>query len=387
MPTKRFRVSVNGFVCSAQTWDDSLNGDGKADEVFIAVGYKKANKTGTILESVNPDQTPLMGDRWNNLNRIQAGSAWGGWGGIVSGDSFPTKSPWIRSQPLQDDRNWPPYKVWEGDLTKGEDVLFITPTIWEWDIGKSFWNGLIEWFAKTDDKFGKKAKEVISGQLPAYGWIFDAASLGIQVLATLPGMWSVFGEPMTRPIGTQRNPADPKGVLFNPQTLALTYETAELLSTTENPHGKGIGILSFRYVDDPHLWGDYSVYVQVEKAGGDNPLLTEMSIVREISRPEVYVIVGDAKFWIPDPPTLFRLYGGWAAVRVVPDGTLTNVTSLPKEGTILREEHAPHVWRIEGAQKRHIATPTVLARYGGWNMVRVVPDHSLAMIPIGAPIS
>ena len=96
MPTKRFRVSVNGFACSAQSWDDSLNGDGKADEVFIAVGYKKANKTGTILESVNPDQTPLMGDRWNNLNRIQAGSAWGGWGGIVSGDSFPTKSPWIR---------------------------------------------------------------------------------------------------------------------------------------------------------------------------------------------------------------------------------------------------------------------------------------------------
>lgn len=145
--------------------------------------------------------------------------------------------------------------------------------------------------------------------------------------------------------------------------------------------------LSFRYVDDPHLWGDYSVYVQVEQARGDHPLLTEMSIVREISRPEVYVIVGDAKFWIPDPPTLFRLYGGWAAVRVVPDGTLTNVTSLPKEGTILREEHAPFVWRIEGAQKRHIATPTVLARYGGWNMARVVPDNSLAMIPTGAPIS
>ncbi|MEK6801406.1 MAG: hypothetical protein AABZ34_01885 [Nitrospirota bacterium] len=74
-------------------------------------------------------------------------------------------------------------------------------------------------------------------------------------------------------------------------------------------------------------------------------------------------------------------------MRIVPDGTLTNVSQLPKEGTILREEHAPYVWRIEGAHKRHIATPTVLARYGGWNMVRVVPDNSLAMIPNGAPIS
>jgi len=387
MTTKRFRVSVNGFVCSAQTWDDSLNRDGKADEVFIAVGYKRANKSGTVLESVHPDQTPVMGDAWNRPNRIEVGSAWGNRGGIISGDSYPTTSPWIRSRPLQDDRNWPPYKVWEGNLTQGEDVVFLTPTIWEWDEGKSFWNGLIDWFSQVDRDLGPKAKEIISGNFPAGKWIFEAAELGVQALATAAGMWSVFGEPMTRPIGTERHKADPKGISFNPYILPLTYDRAELLSTTENPNGKGIGILSLRYIDDPHLWGDYSIYLQVEHADSGDPLLPELSVVRESSRPEVYVIVGDAKFWIPDPPTLFRLYGGWAAVRVVPDGTLTNVSRLPKEGTILREEHAPYVWRIEGAHKRHIATPTVLFRYGGWSMVRVVPDNSLAMIPNGAPIN
>jgi hypothetical protein len=385
MATRKYQVFINGFVCTNQTWDDSLNRDGKADEVFIAVGYKRANKNGTILESKEPDQTPVMGDTWDQPNRIQAGSAWGGRGGIISGDAFPTRYPWIQSIPPQDDRNWPPYKVWEGNLTQGDDAVFITPTIWEWDPGQDAWSGLIDWFRKADDKFGPKAKSIITGQYPAIGWIVEAASLGLQVLATIPGLWSLGGKAMNRPIGTQRDPNNPEGYLFSPQTLVLTYDLAERLCQ-ENPHGKGIGVLSFRYSDDPFLRGDYTLYVQV-KAGHDHvDVFPDLSIVRETSRPEVYVIVGGAKFWIPDPPTLFRLYGGWAAVRVVPDGTLKNVSSHPKEGTILREEHAPYVWRIEGAQKRHITTPTVLFRYGGWDNVRVVPDHSLAMIPIGPPI-
>ncbi|MBI4000699.1 MAG: hypothetical protein HY348_02820 [Nitrospira defluvii] len=267
--------------------------------------------------------------------------------------------------------------------------MFITPTIWEWDPGQDFWTGLIDWFRKTDDKFGKRAKEIFAGQWPAIGWIFDAASLGIQALATIPGMWSIGGKSMNRPIGCQRKPGDPDGVLFNPQTLVLTYDMAMLLQA-ENPHGKGNGILSIRYSDDPFLKGDYTVYLQVDTVPGPDTLVDpfpDLSIVRETSRPEVYVIVGGAKFWIPDPPTLFRLYGGWAAVRVVPDGQLRNLSSIPKEGTIVREEHSAPVWRIEGNQKRHITTPTVLARYGGWSYVRVVPDNSLAMIPTGQPIN
>ncbi len=389
MATRKYQVFINGFVCTNQTWDDAFNWDGKADEVFIAVGYKRANKNGTILESKEPDQTPVMGDTWNLPNRVQAGSAWGGRGGIISGDAFPTRNPWIQSPPPQTDRNWPPYKVWEGNLTQGDDAVFITPTIWEWDPGQDAWSGLIDWFKKTDDKFGEKAKAIITSQFPASGWIVEAVSLGIQVLATIPGLWSMGGKSMNRPIGAQRDPNNPDGFLFSPQTLALTYDLAEKLCK-ENPHGKGIGILSFRYSDDPFLRGDYTLYVQVNAVPDPNDPVDpfpDLSVVRETSRPEVYVIVGGAKFWIPDPQTLFRRYGGWAAVRVVPDGQLRNLSSLPREGTILREENSAPVWRIEGSQKRHIATPAVLARYGGWSYVRVVPDGSLAMIPAGQPIT
>ncbi len=98
--------------------------------------------------------------------------------------------------------------------------------------------------------------------------------------------------------------------------------------------------------------------------------------------------MGGTPFHIPDPATLLRLYPpGWPAVKVVPNGAIAALPVLPKEGTILREEHIPEVWRIEGTQKRHITSPTVLDRYGGWAMVRVVPDNALAPIPSGLPIN
>ncbi len=38
--------------------------------------------------------------------------------------------------------------------------------------------------------------------------------------------------------------------------------------------------------------------------------------LREWNRPEVYVVYGGAKFWIPDPPTLFELGFDWSHVGV-----------------------------------------------------------------------
>jgi hypothetical protein len=83
MPKGRYLVSVNGFRCNRQSWDDALNWDGKADEVYIAIGRKMVNKTGTILDSQDPVPTPVMGDTWNHPNRIQAGKA-SDRGGIIT---------------------------------------------------------------------------------------------------------------------------------------------------------------------------------------------------------------------------------------------------------------------------------------------------------------
>ncbi|MEV5936532.1 hypothetical protein AB0L56_28350 [Streptomyces sp. NPDC052079] len=57
------------------------------------------------------------------------------------------------------------------------------------------------------------------------------------------------------------------------------------------------------------------------------------------------------------------------------------------DGTLLKEEHAPAVWRMENRTRRWVVSPMVLARYGGWAAVRTVPDNALARIPTGAPLT
>lgn len=115
--------------------------------------------------------------------------------------------------------------------------------------------------------------------------------------------------------------------------------------------------------------------------------LSDGSVLREQNSAPVDVIFGGAKFWIPSGQVLNDLYGGWSKVVVVPDGSLEPVPTTPRDGTILREENSPEVWLIEGGDKRHIVSPDVLNRYGGWGSVRVVPDSATANFPAGAPVT
>ena len=264
MTKQRYRLVITGFQCHTATYDDSLEYDGKGDEVFISIGYKRATRDGTVLESIGPDKTLVMGDTNLQSGRIQVGSARDDKGGLLDGDAFPSKSPWKREIPLDDSRYYPPFKIWEGDLTQGSDAVFITPSIWEWDDGAGIFPSLVQWFVQTDQKFGQKAKEVFGPLAKPYEWIFDAVSLGIQTVGTLTGFWTGLGKPGTRPIGVQRDPANPDGVLFNPKILQLTYDIAEFL-LTENPTGHGNGILAINYLDDTFARGDYTLYLQLER--------------------------------------------------------------------------------------------------------------------------
>jgi hypothetical protein len=105
------------------------------------------------------------------------------------------------------------------------------------------------------------------------------------------------------------------------------------------------------------------------------------TVYREESRPEVYVIFGRAKFWIPSPDVLEQHYGGWGAVQLVPDGALAAVPSIPRDGTVLRELSSAPVYVVQGGLRHWIPSPEALELYGGWGAVREVPDGALAAIP------
>jgi hypothetical protein len=218
MPDATYRLAINGFTCLSETWDDAMNADGQHDEVFFRVNTKVADGAGAVKANSDVDSV-VMGDIQGFSNRIQVGSAHGflgrTTGGIISGDSYPTPTPYIRSADLDakaaaDRRLFPPYTIWEGDLSEADtDVVFVTPTIWEWDPGSGAADGWLEWQKNTDAKFGARAKDIYGGVYPVAKPVFDMVSLGIQTFATLAGLWSPFGKSMRRPIGAAARPSQP----------------------------------------------------------------------------------------------------------------------------------------------------------------------------------
>lgn len=384
MPSGYYKVSINGFRCITETWDDALNRDGQHDEVLISVAVNYVDKTGKTLYSKEMSSA-VMGDIRNPAVNIQVGNATGflgrRTGGIISGDIFP-ENPTERMEPSTG--NVPPFFVWQGELTRGEQVAFITPTLWEWDYGDDSFQAWLQWQVAVDAQFGQKAKEIVTGIWPVAGPVFDAVSLGLQTVATLDS-GGVLGNAKSRPIGFQKV-AGSDTFSFTPKVLVLTFDSAEAL-IAQQPASGGYAVQTIAYPEDAYLRGNYELYVQVERIGEVRPdvdLMHDGRLYKADNAPEIYVIFGGAKIWVPDMATLQRLYG--TDVIWVSPTVLQNVPTMPRNGTLLREENRPHVWLIENGTRRHVTRGELLDGYGGWPVVRIVPDDALTSFPIGAPV-
>jgi hypothetical protein len=110
----------------------------------------------------------------------------------------------------------------------------------------------------------------------------------------------------------------------------------------------------------------------------------DFTLVREQNRPEIYVVYGGAKFWIPDPPTLFRLGFDWSRVSVIPPGGAAKLGTMPIDGTLLMEEHEKKVFLTHQSALRWVISPASMdSNCLAWRHVRIVPDGSLATLARG----
>lgn len=66
------------------------------------------------------------------------------------------------------------------------------------------------------------------------------------------------------------------------------------------------------------------------------PVPRDYALLREHSAAPVFLFQGGGRFWVPDPTQLAK-FGGWDAVRVVPDNTLGQFSAPPLNGTLIRE--------------------------------------------------
>ncbi|WP_257456483.1 hypothetical protein [Archangium lipolyticum] len=104
------------------------------------------------------------------------------------------------------------------------------------------------------------------------------------------------------------------------------------------------------------------------------------TLVREHNTAAVYVIFGNARFWVPTEADVFY-YGGWIEVRDVPAGSMSSMKTKPDCGTRLRERSSGVIYIFNAAgQKSVIQNP---ADYD-WANLRVVPDGTLAAYPDGS---
>jgi hypothetical protein len=100
------------------------------------------------------------------------------------------------------------------------------------------------------------------------------------------------------------------------------------------------------------------------------PRPRDNALFREHSAAPVFIYEGGCPFHVPDPATL-NLFGGWGAVRLAPDNTLSRFIGPPDNGTLLRERSSAHVFQITNGAPTLSATPVTNAS------VRVLFDGAL----------
>jgi hypothetical protein len=100
------------------------------------------------------------------------------------------------------------------------------------------------------------------------------------------------------------------------------------------------------------------------------PRPRDNALLREHSAAPVFLYQGGAPFWVPDPAQLMH-FGGWDAVRVVPDGTLHAFMGPPANGTLLREFSSSKVFQVSAGA----FVPSAVTSSAD---IRVVPDGAIS---------
>ncbi len=107
----------------------------------------------------------------------------------------------------------------------------------------------------------------------------------------------------------------------------------------------------------------------------------DQTTLSEITGGDIYVIFGGAKFPIADFYVLSN-YSNYRSIRKIPDGMLSKISDIPREGTILRQPNdGKKVYLVKDKMRHLIENPKVLEFFGGWDALCTVPEYTLEQIP------
>lgn len=288
-PSATYRLTINGFIVNRETNDDPLERDGARDEVFIKAYAAMAGSPGSTHI---PAMTRVFGDVHNNPTRIRAGSARGvpgvgADGGFMTGDSFPTRTPWARTtEPVRpvEPANGElidlarqgvsrlPMIVWEGQLVRGANAVVVVPAIIETD-GRPLSGTRDTTFLASTLARGRSA-ELLAATPATIDQVIRSLRQEIGRTVRYPQ----GPDPGDRPIGMQLAAGQ---YVWNTTPIVLTYDLAEAMiarpgeytdiraaadgssRSITQPLPAGVSYINWR--DHSDLGGDYTLFWQLEK--------------------------------------------------------------------------------------------------------------------------
>lgn len=231
--TGRYRVTLEKFRVTSQTYDNFFQTDGKGDEVFASFKNVMLDRTGRIIAQ-GENTTVTMGDRNGFPTREQAGSA-SSMGGLRAGDVHYTRK-----------------LLWEGPLGNGETTV-VSPVLWEWDGGGDGFREWTSWASRLATRLNSASNTLLDPNTKA---IISLVDLGLASVADMP-----VGSAGDKPIGSITANGTTS---FVPQMLNLDQATAEYI-INNNVVGEGQGVISIRYAgSNDH--GTYTLYLRVARA-------------------------------------------------------------------------------------------------------------------------
>ena len=272
----RFRLTALGFRVERQSYDTIDQSDGRGDEVYVRANYFEFDRNGHQLAS-DTRRTALIGQRgtYQGGSSRSGGLDVSGDGGLLSGDSYPTATPWADRgrRAAADDL---PLPIWEGELIDGGNGVLVLPSIWEWD-GEGATAEEVRWQTATPAAvFARRSRiaELIRAwparqTTPLFA---DFMPLGITNEGTRPigssRRWTAFPTPNGVISHTVPMQADPLILTYRSATDLLAGPRSYVSRTpgaTTHVVALPAGVFPVAMTDGQDMEGDYTLFVKLER--------------------------------------------------------------------------------------------------------------------------
>lgn len=136
-----------------------------------------------------------------------------------------------------------------------------------------------------------------------------------------------------------------------------------------------------RGVVSPAVWAVAATQADAPPPPPCIDTLADGCLLKEENDTAIYVIWGGAKFLLPNPETFMALGFRPMSEQVVPDGRLAAIPDIPRDGALLREISSPDVYIVQGGARFYVPdVPTFFAMGFAWPSVRPIPDGALSRL-------